>query len=255
MKNCVLHRLPVMLLALTWIAAASGEEPTKPHKHQDQADDKKSMLTVLLDVEEVLSSSIPLNRQLADLLEEAEQFAAKVAEERKALGPKRNDLKRYKIGAPEYLERAREIAREEGAIKGEVEFQQSEFRRREAGLYSRAYAAIQKEVELFAVEHDITLVENFSRKPVDEVDMMDVELAVKNSVVFYKNLDITSAIIDAVNQKAEKTADANSVDYRRPIEELRATGLRFPFYRRPEKNLDISWEAVPGSGGTIIRIR
>ncbi len=237
MKNVMPAFLIGMFLFGT-TASASGEETVKPK------------LTVVLDVEKVFSNYKQLDNRLAELLDEAEQYAASVAKKRKCLAAKRNELKTYKVGTAEYMELGRKLARDKGALNGEAKFQRGVFRQREAQLYLRAYSEIQKEVESFAADYDITLVENFSTRSIEEDDVEDFELAIKNPVVFHKNLDITSAIIEAVNKK-EGLPTEKSINYNRPIEELRATGLRFPFYPRQEI-WDSNLNELPGYGSGIL---
>jgi Skp family chaperone for outer membrane proteins len=80
------------------------------------------------------------------------------------------------------------------------ERRQQEFMRREAALYGDTYAKITEAVSRHAKAHGIGLVVRSDQEEIDPNNNKSVLGAVNRIVVYQENLDITDAILEAMNK-------------------------------------------------------
>ncbi len=201
-------------------------EPAPPKK--EPASD-----VAVIDIEYVLRHHVPLERKLTDLVKGAEELAKHVSQEQAAIAKKRESLRTWKVDTPQHQEISQEVVKAEAALQAFAEAKRAVFRRQEARLYYAAYEEIRAAVGAFSRKHDIVLVlsHNMERPDIDAPE--DIEHAIRSPVVYQHRRDITQPIVDLISAgvPAEGPATQCPSIFSRPMEELRATGLKFPFHR------------------------
>jgi hypothetical protein len=157
--------------------------------------------------------------------------------QRAAIKAKRDGLDSCKIDTPDHQRLALEIARAEAELQATVEVKEQLFRRQESRLYLEAYKDIIAAVEAFSREHEIVLVLAYNSDRVDQDVPGQIERAIRGHLVYHKSRNITYSILEAVNSDLTDEEKASRADpvFLRPVEDLRATGLKLPFHRTVER--------------------
>jgi Skp family chaperone for outer membrane proteins len=206
---------------------------------QDQAkdtltrpDEKTTTRVAVIDIEYILQNYMPLEPEFADLVDEAKELAEQVAKEQAAIDKKRESLQMYKVDTPQHQQITQEVAKAEAVLRASAETKRAVYRRREARLYYKAYEEIRAALETFTRGHGIALVLSYDMKQPDLDSPEDIERAIRNPVIYQNRLNITPLILEAITDKisAEEKGKRPFL-FHRSIEEIRAAGLRLPFYR------------------------
>jgi Skp family chaperone for outer membrane proteins len=210
------------MTAFAPVAHGQTENEPAPPKKEPSSD------VAVIDIEYVLRHHVPLGCKLADLVKEAEELAKQVSQEQAAIEKKRESLQTWKVDTPQHQEISQEVVKAEAALQAFAEAKRAVFRRQEAKLYYAAYEEICAAVETFSRKHNIVLVlsKNTERPDIDAPE--DIEAAIRSPVVYQHRRDITQQIMHLIN--AGVPAQCPSILFR-PVEELRATGLKLPFHR------------------------
>lgn len=225
------------LLALA--AAIAKDDDSKDTPRQDASPE----IPARIDVEYVLRNHIRLEQRLAGLLSEAEGFAEEISQKQAAIGAKRDTLDSYDVDTPAHQRISMEIAEAERELQATAEAKRQLFRRRESRMYIETYKEIKYAVAAFSREHGIVFVLAYNSESVDHDNPDEIERAIRNPVVYQENRNISELILAAINADLtdkERAARRSSI-LQRPMEELRATGLKFPFHRTLEPKPAPRW--------------
>ncbi|MFK7765715.1 MAG: hypothetical protein AB8B55_00635 [Mariniblastus sp.] len=162
-------------------------------------DEGRQQLTAILDVEKVMVEMTAFQKQLAAVKAEIEKLDSRILS---------------KIGDANESEKA--MFRE----------QRSELAVREAKLTFSAYCELESAVKELAETHEISTVIRTDTQDVDRTNLDQVNKAIKRTVVFHRNLDLTRMVIKRINDKTrtdgaslspkknttEKSTDLNSTE-------------------------------------------
>jgi Skp family chaperone for outer membrane proteins len=121
-----------------------------------------------------------------------------------ARGQQMNDLRKkmqpFAPGSPEYKKLEAEIMRVQADGQIAAAQKKKEFLEREAKIYFEVYNEVTAEVAKFAEQHGIGLVIRFNSEPIDPTNRQAVLEGVNRAVIFQKNLNITNAILQRLEQ-------------------------------------------------------
>jgi Skp family chaperone for outer membrane proteins len=94
-----------------------------------------------------------------------------------------------------------EISRRKSEFKIQANRKKAEFLERESEIYHKHYQRIQNKVSVYCEKNNVSLVLRFNREDKsDKLSRADRLRAMNRPVVYQRNIDITQAILDALEQ-------------------------------------------------------
>jgi Skp family chaperone for outer membrane proteins len=110
-------------------------------------------------------------------------------------------LKEATPGTDDYRRWRAEVDKLTSDLSREVESQKKEFQQKEAALFYEAYQTVGDRVAQYCKSRGIRLVLRFNNQPVDPEEAQTVLQLVNRPIVYQEGLDITDAIVTALNEK------------------------------------------------------
>lgn len=215
------------LMMAAVIVMGSDERKTKSDEEPFE------VLPAVIDVKSLLRNHVGLEYKLTNLLNEAEEFAKETAQQRTVITAKHTLRDSCEADSPDHKRLSTGIARAEEELRSKVKEKKLALRRRESTIYADTYREIQEKIGEFSNKHGISLVITYESVPHDKDYPEDIERGILSPAIYHKNRDITPHIQMMINADAtdEEKAVRKSSIFNRPMKELRATGLRFPFHK------------------------
>jgi Skp family chaperone for outer membrane proteins len=172
-----------------------------------QAQDNSGMVAVL-DVAKVFEANAVFNQRMDAIKAEAQSFKAEMEQEQAALQQKAEKLKDYKPGAPEFNSLQAQLEQETAALRTRAQQTNTDLLNREARIYYETYTKMQETVAAIAGQYNITLIIRFDSRPIDPDNRAEVIQGVNRNIVYQKQLDLTSMVVD----KMATASSANASD-------------------------------------------
>jgi Skp family chaperone for outer membrane proteins len=171
---------------------------------------------VVIDIGYIFRNFQRFKSQMDDIKREYDKFESYVREQRDALTKKTEQLKALPPGSPEYGALEEQIADFQTKMRLEITRRQKDRVEQEAKIYHNAYKAIEYQVTQFADQYGIDLVVRFSNDEMDVTKPESILQGINRTVVFHRNLNITSHILDALNRGTPPPEQANRMQIPQP---------------------------------------
>ena len=154
----------------------------------------------VIDVSKIFKNHTRFKQAMESMKAEVKTFETSL----QARGQQMNDLRKkmqpFAPGSPEYKKLEAEIMRVQADGQIAAAQKKKEFLEREAKIYFEVYNEVTAEVAKFAEQHGIGLVIRFNSEPIDPTNRQAVLEGVNRAVIFQKNLNITNAILQRLEQ-------------------------------------------------------
>ena len=209
MKKLFVYATAVALTA-GWMVSpnvASAQQPDKP---------KVSHQVGLIDMQEVFKNYKKLTTMQKAFQEEVKATEAKFRgrlEEMKSMQEKLTggDLTE---GSPEYNKLEGSILTKQTQLETDRKVTQREFMRKEAEVYKTVYQEVETAVQKYAKAFRYTLIMRFSRQNVAETEnAQELMQSINRQVVYFRpEDDITTQILEYLNNEYSKTANASEIE-------------------------------------------
>lgn len=154
----------------------------------------------VLDVKRIFKDDAKFKSEIAKLRGDVEAFQKEAVIRQTEITSLQQKLQALKPGSPERDKTQLLLARLQTELKLTNDRRQQEIVGREAALYGDTYAKITAAVARYAKVHGIGLVVRSDQEAIDPNNSKSVLGAVNRIVVYQDDLDITDAILDALNQ-------------------------------------------------------
>ncbi len=163
-------------------------------------------MVAVLDVAKVFEANALFNQRMDAIKAEAEQFKAQMEAEQQRLQQMAEQGKDYKPGSPEYKQLEAEMESEAATLRTTARQTNTDMLNSEARIYFDTYTQMQQVVGQISEQYGISLVIRFDSKSIDPGNRPEVIQGVNRNVVYQKNLDLTTMVIEKMASAA--TADA-----------------------------------------------
>ena len=173
-----------------------------------QAQESNGMVAVL-DVARVFESNQLFNQRMDAIKVEAEQFKTSMEQQQAALKQKAAPLSDYTPGSPEFNQLQAQLEQESARLRTVAQQTNTDLLNREAKIYFDTYTKLQQVVNELAGQYNISLIIRFDSKPIDPDNRGEVIKGVNRNIVFQKNLDLTSMVVEKMTAAAGTSASGN----------------------------------------------
>lgn len=167
-----------------------------------RAEPNSGGVVAVLDVKAVFDEHQRFQTQVNQIKQEIEGFEQSFVKQRDALIAEGKRLgETFQVGTPDYKRTEADLARRASDLEVQRQLKQKEIIEKEARAYYDAYQEIIAEVAAFADQNGIALVLRYEGSAIDKDNRGDVIKGVNRYVVFQRNRDLTSVIIERVNRR------------------------------------------------------
>ena len=162
-------------------------------------------MVAVLDVAKVFEGNEVFNNRMEAIKAEANQFKSEMEAEQVAIQQQAEGLKTLNQGSPEFNSLQAELEQKTATLRTKAQQTNTALLNKEAKIYYDTYQQMQTVVADLASKYNITLVIRWDSKPIDPAKRDEVIKGVNRNIVYQKDLDLTSLVID--NMRAVSTAD------------------------------------------------
>ncbi|MGI9515426.1 MAG: OmpH family outer membrane protein [Pirellulaceae bacterium] len=167
-------------------------------------------MVAVLDVAKVFEANALFNQRMDAIKAEAEQFKAQMEAEQQRLQQMAEQGKDYKPGSPELKQLEADVEAQAAQMRTKARQTNTDMLNREARIYYDTYTQMQQVVGGMSDQFGISLVIRFDSKSIDPENRGEVIQGVNRNVVYQKNLDLTTMVIEKM--AAESTADNRNLN-------------------------------------------
>ncbi len=174
-----------------------------------RAQESNGGIVAVLDVAKVFEANKIFIDRMDAIKIEAENFKALMERQQAALQEKAEPLKTYNPGTPEFNALQAQLEQETATLRTNAQQTNTELLNREAKIYHETYLKMQQTVAQLAQEYNITLIIRFDSNPIDPTNRAEVIKGVNRNIVYQKDLDLTSMVIDKLAAASTASAGGN----------------------------------------------
>jgi Skp family chaperone for outer membrane proteins len=155
---------------------------------------------VVIDLDAVFKAHNRFKQAVDIMKKDVAEFENYISNQQALIRKKTEEIKQYNPGTPNYKQLEEQAAQMTSKLQVEIQLKRRDFMEREARLYYNVYTEVKGLVARFANEQGISLVLRYNSAEIDPADRNSVMMGVHSTVVFQRNLDITSWIIQKANE-------------------------------------------------------
>ncbi|MGY8748387.1 MAG: OmpH family outer membrane protein [Pirellulales bacterium] len=152
-------------------------------------------IVAILDVAAVFKKNLEFNTQMEAIKKDAEGLKEQITTQQKVIQGKAQEISAMPNGADRFQQEA-DLEQQQTQLKTQARQAETNLLNREAQIYYATYQKLQSVVKAVAEANGIVLVLRFDSSPVDGNNRPEVIKAVNRSVVYNKQLDLTSMITE-----------------------------------------------------------
>lgn len=173
------------------------------------AQDGGSGMVAVLDVAKVFESHAVFNQRMDAIKLEAEQFKVKMEAEQNSIRQEAERLADFTPDSEQYRNLEGQLEQRTASMRTHARQTNTDMLNREAKIYYDTYSQMQSVVADAAVEFGISLVVRFDSAAIDSSNRGEVVKGVNRNVVFQKNLDLTSMVIQRMGSPSSAGIGTN----------------------------------------------
>ena len=156
-------------------------------------------IVAVLDVAKVFKEHAQFNASMEAIKKEIEVFEEDFRGKRESLQNQIRALQSLQ-GQPEFKTEEAALARKEADLQIEANQKRAEILSKEAEIYYSTYNEVVATVARLSGSYGITLVIRYDSGAIDQTDRASVIKGVNRSVVFQRDLDLTTLVLQELNK-------------------------------------------------------
>ena len=165
----------------------------------------------VLDVAKVFKNYPPFTQKLKQIEQEATALKNKMQQQQQQLqGKAQTIVKTYNVGTPERKQAEANLEQERAKMMTDARHEQTDLLNREAKLYHTTYMQMQKVIQSYCSQSNISLVIRFESDPIDRENRGAVIKGVNRNIVYQDRMDITVAILKQMYSSAGMQFNPNA---------------------------------------------
>lgn len=158
----------------------------------------QSGIVAVVDVAKVFEAHAGHKAKMEAIKAEIEAFEADFRGRRQSLNTQIQALQGL-VGQPTYKQEEAALARKDADLTIEANQKRAEIINREAQVYYETYTDVLAIVANLSQNYNISLVINYDSSEIDPANRESIIKGVNRNVVFQRDLDLTSMVIERVN--------------------------------------------------------
>jgi Skp family chaperone for outer membrane proteins len=167
----------------------------------------------VVDVSYIFKNHAGFKAAMERMKQEVEQYEGHLKTQQSALLKEKERLSDFRPGTQEFDNLERSLADRGAKLQVDMQMKRKEFLEREARVYHDVYVMVEAAIREFAEMNGIELVLRYSAEPMDPQNRQSVLQGVNRPIVYHRNLDITTEVLDRLN-RAQRVSDGGSAPRR-----------------------------------------
>jgi Skp family chaperone for outer membrane proteins len=174
-----------------------------------QAQEGGSAVVAVLDVAKVFERNNVFNQRMEAIKKEAEDFKASMESEQNSIRSDAERLGEFTPDSREYRDLESQLEQRTLELRTRARQTNTDMLNREAKIYFDTYTQMQAVLASISQEYNIGLVIRFDSGPIDASNRGEVVKGVNRNVVFQKNLDLTTMVIERMGPVSSANMGTN----------------------------------------------
>lgn len=158
-------------------------------------------IVAVLDVAKVFKVNKEFDTQMRDIKTQADGLKSQIQERQEAIKTEAMQISQYEAGSPERNKMEAEVEQKQAALRTQARQAEADLLNREARVYYDTYVKMQTVVGELATKHGISMVVRYDGASVDPASRPEVIKAVNRTIVFHRDIDLTSMVIDGMGPR------------------------------------------------------
>ena len=163
-------------------------------------------VVVVLDVAKVFKVNQAFDSEMKNIKTSAEQLKSQIQQQQETIKAEAMQISQYEAGTPERNQMEAKVEQKQAALRTTARQKEADLLNREARVYYDTYMKMKEVVSSIAAKHNISLVVRFDGSEIDPSSRPEVIKAVNRSVVYHRQIDITSMVIEAMGPRVAESS-------------------------------------------------
>jgi len=155
-------------------------------------------VVAVVDVAKIFKEHPVFEARMEAVKKQVKDYEGIIAQRQKSLQDQKAKQSEYKTASPEYKRLDQTMAATIADIQVQNNLKAKEIRSMETQVYYETYQEVVAEVTKIAGAYGISLVINYDSTMADPDNRASVQRGVSNAVVFQRNLDLTTMVINNI---------------------------------------------------------
>ena len=158
-------------------------------------------IVAVLDVAKVFKVNKEFDTQMKSIKSQADGLKSQIQERQETIKTEAMQISQYEAGSPERNKMEAEVEQKQAALRTQARQAEADLLNREARVYYDTYVKMQTVVGELATKHGISMVVCYDGASVDPASRPEVIKAVNRTIVFHRDIDLTSMVIDGMGPR------------------------------------------------------
>lgn len=198
MKSLISYSVAVAVLVSTALAS------------NVQAQESQAGIVTVLDVAKVFKADTEFEAQMASIKQEADNLKKQIQDRQEAIKQEAQQVSQMEAMSPARQEAEGIVEQKQAKLRTEARQAEAALLTREAKVYYDTYQRMQSVVAQVATANNISLVVRFDSAPIDQVNRQEVIKGVNRTVVFHRDIDLTSLVIQTMVPRTAAAGGTNN---------------------------------------------
>ncbi len=159
---------------------------------------RSGTVVAVIDMQKVFGAHTGFKRQMEALKKDLMSFAEDIQDDKVAMTERAKELRNLAPSSQEFQELRRELQKAEADLREQMTTQQRRAMEQEALLYYKTYEDVRNHISEVCDIQGIQLVARYDSSPIFADNVKSIGNALKRTIVFQKDLDITNDVIRRV---------------------------------------------------------
>lgn len=162
-------------------------------------------IVAVLDVAKVFKVNKDFDTQMKDIKTQAESLKTQIQQRQEEIKSEAMQISQYEAGSADRNKMEAEVEQKQAALRTSARQAEADLLNREARVYYDTYVKMQKVVGDLASKHGISLVVRYDGGTVSSASRPEVIKAVNRTVVFHRDIDLTTMVINGMGPRVAET--------------------------------------------------
>ncbi len=184
--------------------ATAQTRPAAPRASSPPATARPRSPVAVVDVSYIFKNHEGFKAAMERMKQEVEAYEEHLKTQQSALLKEKERLNDFRPGTQDFDNLERSLADRGAKLQVDMQMKRKEFLEREARVYHDVYVMVEAAIREFAEMNGIELVLRYSAEPMDPQNRQSVLQGVNRPIVYHRNLDITTEVLDRLNRVQQR---------------------------------------------------
>ena len=166
-------------------------------------------IVAVLDVAKVFKVNKAFDDAMKAIKKQADSLKTEIQASQEAIKAEAMSISQYEPGSAERNKMEAEVEQKQAALRTSARQAEADLLNREARVYYDTYVKMQSVVGELATKHGISMILRYDGASVDPASRPEVIKAVNRTIVFHRDIDLTTMVINGMGPRIAEANDTN----------------------------------------------